>query len=141
MAKEVKIPKAYSYTVEGVVDDQGTLKKFTVPSLSRDIHDEFDADCIAGSAALAFYLDNEDYRELEKWPLKFKFQTSTTPVELEMNLSYSPCFLSTPKKIVKTITATESSTETEESEAIVEEKTNSVKRRKRKPKDENPTPE
>ena len=141
MAKEVKIPKAYSYTVEGVVDDQGTLKKFTVPSLSRDIHDEFDADCIAGSAALAFYLDNEDYRELEKWPLKFKFQTSTTPVELEMNLSYSPCFLSTPKNIVKTITAPESSTETEESEPVVEEKTNSVKRRKRKPKDENPTPE
>lgn len=102
---EPKIPKAYYYSVEGVLEENGEdLKRFTIASLSRDLNDEFDLEGLGNSAALSFYLDNEDYRDESKWPLTFKFYATpkASPVELEMNLSHSPCFLSTPKKIIVT---------------------------------------
>ena len=101
MSKEPVIPKAYVYTVEGVFDEEENLKKFSTASLSRDLHDEFDLESIAGSAALFFYLDNPEYQDPSKWPLIFKFLTANNPVELEMNLTFSPCFMSTPKKIIQ----------------------------------------
>lgn len=101
MSKEPVIPKMYIYTVEGVFDEEDNLRKFSTASLSRDLHDEFDLESISGSAALFFYLDNPEYQDESKWPLVFKFQTTGVPVELEMNLSFSPCFLSTPKKILQ----------------------------------------
>lgn len=106
MAKEAGIPKAYIYTVEGVFDENENLRKFSTASISRDLHCEFDLESIASSAALFFYLDNPEYKEPEKWPLVFKFQTSDAPVEVEMNLSFSPCFMSTPKKIIQEKKAT-----------------------------------
>lgn len=102
---EPKIPKAYYYSVEGVLEENGEdLKRFTIASLSRDLNDEFDIESLGNSAALFFYLDNEDYQDESKWPLTFKFYATpkASPVELEMNLSHTPCFLSTPKKIVVT---------------------------------------
>ena len=99
-----KIPKAYYYSVDGVLDDEGNLKKFSIPSYGRDVDDEFDLEGIGNTTALSFYLDNEEYRDLEKWPLLFKFYKTlrSVSIDLEMNLSYAPCFLSTPKKIVIT---------------------------------------
>ena len=102
---ESKIPKAYYYSVEDVLQQNGEdLKRFIIASLGRDLNDEFDLEGLGNSAALSFYLENEDYRDESKWPLTFKFYTTlkAPPVELEMNLSYSPCFLSTPKKIIIT---------------------------------------
>lgn len=101
---EDKIPKAYYYSVDGVLDDEGNLKKFSIPSYGRDVDDEFDLEGIGNTTALSFYLDNEEYRDLEKWPLLFKFYKTlrSVSIDLEMNLSYAPCFLSTPKKIVVT---------------------------------------
>lgn len=101
MAKEAVIPKMYIYTVEGVLDENENPKKFSIPSLSRELDNEFDLECISNSAALFFYLDSPEYQDESKWPLLFKFQSVSGPVELEMNLSYSPCFLSTPRKIIK----------------------------------------
>lgn len=106
MSKEPVIPKAYVYTVEGVFDEEDNLRKFSTASLSRDLHDEFDLESISGSAALFFYLDNPEYQDPSKWPLVFKFLTPNNPVELEMNLSFSPCFMSTPKKIIQEKKAT-----------------------------------
>lgn len=105
MAKEATIPKIYYYSVEGVFDGEGNLKKFSTPSLSRLLTDEFDLESIAYSASLWFYLEHEEYQSIEKWPLKFKFYESkaSTPIELEMELSYAPCFLSKQKSIVKHI--------------------------------------
>lgn len=116
MSKEVKFPKLYAYTVEGIVDEDGVEKRFSVPSLSRDINDDFDADSIAHSAALSFFLDNEEYRSEDHWPLKFRFQTKDQPVELTVELSFSPCFLTKPKSIVKVIEAKETSLDVEETE-------------------------
>ena len=99
---EDKIPKAYYYSVDGVLDDEGNLKKFSIPSYGRDVDDEFDLEGIGNTTALSFYLDNEEYRDLEKWPLLFKFYKTlrSVSIDLAMNLSYAPCFLSTPKKII-----------------------------------------
>ena len=99
---EEKIPKAYYYSVDGVLDEEGALKKFSIPSFGRDIDDEFDLEGVGNTTALSFYLDNEDYQDIDKWPLKFFFykDLKAQSVELEMNLSLSPCFLSTPKKII-----------------------------------------
>lgn len=95
------IPKVYYYSVDGLVDEEGNLRKFTTPSLGRDLEDEFDLESLGGSTALFFYLDNEEYKDPEKWPLTFKFYKSlkSASVDLEMNLSFSPCFMGTPKKI------------------------------------------
>lgn len=99
---EDKIPKSYYYSVDGVLDEEGNLKKFSIPSYGRDVDDEFDLEGIGNTTALSFYLDNEEYRDIEKWPLLFKFYKTlrSSSIDLEMNLSYSPCFLSTPKKII-----------------------------------------
>ena len=51
---EDKIPKAYYYSVDGLVDEEGNLKKFTTASLGRDLEDEFDLESLGGSAALFF---------------------------------------------------------------------------------------
>lgn len=110
-AKEIKPPKAYIYTIEGVLDEEGVEKRFSIASLGRDINEEFDADCLAHSAALSFFIDYEDYRTEDKWPLKFRFLTKDKPVELVVELSFSPCFLTKPKSIVKVIEAKEVSLE------------------------------
>ncbi len=89
------IPKYYKYSVLGVLDKEENLKKFTIPSLSRDINNEFDLECISNSAALFFYLDHPEYQTTDKWPLVFRFFSKQDPVEIEMNLSFAPCFLST----------------------------------------------
>jgi hypothetical protein len=69
MAKETPIPKAYIYSVEGVLDEEGNLRKFSIASLNRLLTCEFDLESIAYSASLFFYLDNEEYQSLEKYPL------------------------------------------------------------------------
>ena len=119
---ENKIPKLYYYSVEGVLDVNGDLKKFSIPSYGRDLAEEFDLDGISNTTALSFFLENEEYKDESKWPLTFKFYKTLkdSPIEQEMNLTFSPCFFSTPKPIVVT----------KEAEAI-----NSVKvKRTRKPK-------
>lgn len=99
---EEKIPKSYYYSVDGVVDEEGNLKKFSIPSYGRDLDDEFDLEGVGNTTALSFYLENEEYQDISKWPLMFRFYKTlkAQSIELEMNLSFSPCFLSTPKKIV-----------------------------------------
>ena len=101
---EIKIPKLYYYSVEGVLDSNGDLRKFSTPSYGLDLNEEFDLDCISSSTALTFFLDNEEYKDESKWPLNFKFYKTLkdSPIELEMNLTFSPCFFSTPKPIVVT---------------------------------------
>lgn len=123
MAKEVPIPKFYLYSVEGVLDEEGNLKKFSTPSLSRVLTDDFDLEGISNSASLMFYLAHEEYQSLDKWPLKFKFYDSkaSTPIELEMELSYAPCFLSKQPSIVQYIDS-ESDVEEQEVAKPVEEK-------------------
>lgn len=131
MAKETPIPKAYIYSVEGVVDDEGKLRKFSIASLNRLLTCEFDLEGIAYSASLNFYLDHEEYQSLDKWPLTFKFYASKTaaPVELEMNLSYAPCFLSTQKSIVKHVVKEEKTTVVETEETVVKPKRKTNKKK------------
>ena len=87
------IPKFYVYTIDTVLDEEGDSKKFTVPSLSRDINDEFDLDCIANSAALTFFLNNKEYQEVESWPLTFKFLSYDKSIrEASVTLAFSPSF-------------------------------------------------
>lgn len=100
------LPKFYNYTVEGVVDSSGNPKKFSIPSLSRNIYDEFDLEGLSYDASLTFYLNHPAYQHDDNWPLTFKFLGSENPVEIEMNLYHSPCFLSTPRKIVQESKAT-----------------------------------
>lgn len=97
MDKEIKIPKAYVFTVEGIE------KRFSVPSLSRDINDEFDADTIVQSAALSVMLDDEKYRDPNEWPLIFKFNATDRIVEMKVELHYSPSFLVKPNSTITTI--------------------------------------
>lgn len=124
---EEKIPKAYYYSVDGVVDEEGNLKKFSIASFGRDLEDEFDLEGVGNTTALSFYLNNEDYQDISKWPLMFRFYKTlkSASIELEMNLSYSPCFLSTPKKIVT------------EKKQEVKEKPKRVRKPKEKITDEN----
>lgn len=131
MAKEVPIPKLYYYSVEDVFDSEGDLKKFSIASLSRVLTDEFDLESISYSASLSFYLDHEEYQAIEKWPLKFKFyeNKTSTPIELEMELTYSPCFLSKQKSIVIHIDS-ESQPEEQEDTPIVEKKTRKPRTKK-----------
>ena len=123
---EDKIPKAYYYSVDGLVDEEGNLKKFTTASLGRDLEDEFDLESLGGSAALFFYLDNEEYKDPKKWPLTFKFYKTlkSSSVDLEMNLSFAPCFMGTPKKIAT------------EKKEVVKEKHKRVRKPKEKITDE-----
>ncbi len=100
------LPKSYLYTVEGVFDsdkEEEELKWFSVPSLGNILEDDFDLDNLGERAALRFYLDYPEYKDITKWPLKFKFykRKNGSPVEIEMNLYFTPCFLSTPKKSLK----------------------------------------
>lgn len=98
MKDELKIPKAYLYTVDGVLNEEGELRKFSTPSLSRDINDDFELDSVANSAALFFFLDNEDYQAEDKWPLVFRFTSHTKEAkEVTMTLSFAPSFSSSIK--------------------------------------------
>lgn len=106
---ENNIPKIYTYTVDGFYtdneEDEKELKRFSIPSFGRDLTNEFDLDNEASYAAQCLYLDYPEYKDPSKWPLLFKFyiRKNSKPVEIEMNLSFSPCFMSTPKqtKLVK----------------------------------------
>lgn len=132
MAKEVPIPKLYYYSVEDVFDSEGDLKKFSIASLSRVLTDEFDLESISYSASLAFYLAHEEYQAIEKWPLKFKFyeSRSSTPIELQMELSYTPCFLSKQKSIVQYIDLESQEEEQEDTAPVVEKKTRKPRTKK-----------
>ena len=104
---ENNIPKIYTYTVDGFYteheneEDEKELKRFSIPSFGRDLTNEFDLDNEASYAAQCLYLDYPEYKDPSKWPLLFKFyiRKNSKPVEIEMNLSSSPCFMSTPKQI------------------------------------------
>ncbi len=102
---ENNIPKIYTYTVDGFYtdneEDEKELKRFSIPSFGRDLTNEFDLDNEASYAAQCLYLDYPEYKDPSKWPLLFKFyiRKNSKPVEIEMNLSFSPCFMSTPKQI------------------------------------------
>lgn len=102
---ENNIPKIYTYTVDGFYtdneEDEKELKRFSIPSFGRDLTNEFDLDNEASYAAQCLYLDYPEYKDLSKWPLLFKFyiRKNSKPVEIEMNLSFSLCFTSTPKQI------------------------------------------
>lgn len=102
---ENNIPKIYTYTVDGFYtdneEDEKELKRFSIPSFGRDLTNEFDLDNEASYAAQCLYLDYPEYKDPTKWPLLFKFyiRKNSKPVEIEMNLSFSPCFMSTPKQI------------------------------------------
>ena len=132
MAKEATIPKIYYYSVEGVFDSEGNLRKFSIASLSRLLTDEFDLESIAYSASLAFYLEYEEYQAIDKWPLKFKFyeNKASTPIELDMELSYSPCFLSKQKSIVKHIDLESQKAEQEETPDVEVKKTRKPRTKK-----------
>ena len=104
---ENTIPKIYTYTVDGFYteheneENEKELKRFSIPSFGRDLTNEFDLDNEASYAAQCLYLDYPEYKDITKWPLLFKFyvRKNSKPVEIEMNLSFSPCFMSTPKQI------------------------------------------
>ena len=103
---ENNIPKIYTYTVDGFYtdnreEDEKELKRFSIPSFGRDLTNEFDLDNEASYAAQCLYLDYPEYKDPTKWPLLFKFyiRKNAKPVEIEMNLSFSPCFMSTPRQI------------------------------------------
>ena len=104
---ENNIPKIYTYTVDGFYteheneEDEKELKRFSIPSFGRDLTNEFDLDNEASYAAQCLYLDYPEYKDPSKWPLLFKFyvRKNSKPVEIEMNLSFSICFMSTPKQI------------------------------------------
>lgn len=102
---ENNIPKIYTYTVDGFYtdneEDEKELKRFSIPSFGRDLTNEFDLDNEASYAAQCLYLDYPEYKDLSKWPLLFKFyiRKNSKPVEIEMNLSFSLCFTSTPRQI------------------------------------------
>lgn len=94
------IPKFYVYTVDTILNEEGDSKKFTVPSLSRDVNDEFDLDCIANSAALTFFLNNEGYQDIERWPLTFKFVSYDKSIrEASVALAFAPSFSTIIPKI------------------------------------------
>ena len=102
---ENNIPKIYTYTVDGFYtdneEDEKELKRFSIPSFGRDLTNEFDLDNEASYAAQCLYLDYPEYKDPTKWPLLFKFyiRKNSKPIEIEMNLSFSPCFMSTPRQI------------------------------------------
>lgn len=103
---ENNIPKIYTYTVDGFYTDNGEedekeLKRFSIPSFGRDLTNEFDLDNEASYAAQCLYLDYPEYKDPTKWPLLFKFyiRKNAKPVEIEMNLSFSPCFMSRSRQI------------------------------------------
>lgn len=132
MPKETPLPKMYIFSIEGIFDKAGNLRKFSVPSLSRDLNDEFDLESVSYNAALMFYLDNEEYQDIEKWPLVFKFYKTKTdqPIDLEMELSFAPTFLSKQKSIVKHIAAKSQETEQEDPTPSVEKKTRKTRTKK-----------
>ena len=102
---ENNIPKIYTYTVDGFYtdneEDEKELKRFSIPSFGRDLTNESDLESEASYAAQCLYLDYPEYKDPSKWPLLFKFyiRKNSKPVEIEMNLSFSPCFMSTPRQI------------------------------------------
>ena len=104
---ENTIPKIYTYTVDGFYteheneENEKELKRFSIPSFGRDLTNESDLESEATYAAQCFYLDYPEYKDITKWPLLFKFyvRKNSKPVEIEMNLSFSPCFMSTPRQI------------------------------------------
>lgn len=132
MPKETPLPKMYIYSIEGLFDKSGNLRKFSVPSLSRDLNDEFDLESVSYNAALMFYLDNEEYQDIEKWPLVFKFYKTKTdqPIDLEMELSFAPTFLSKQKSIVIFIDAESQKEEQEDMTPSVEKKTRKTRSKK-----------
>lgn len=102
MSIEVKFPKFYIYTVDGILNEEGEPKKFSIPTLSRDIEDDFELDSVANSAALFFFVDNKEYQDPEKWPLIFKFVSHTKTIkEVKMSLDFAPSFSSNIKPPVK----------------------------------------
>lgn len=125
MSKPIVLPKFYNYTVEGVLDKNDNPRKFSIASLSRDIYDDFDTDCLAGSAALDFYLKHPKYQDDSLWPLVFKFTGSQNPVEVEMNLYHTPTFLSTPRPVEVKVESVP-----EEDEPVVEKKERKTRTRK-----------
>ena len=104
---ENTIPKIYTYTVDGFYteheneENEKELKRFSIPSFGRDLTNESDLESEATYAAQCLYLDYPEYKDITKWPLLFKFyvRKNSKPIEIEMNLSFSPCFMSTPRQI------------------------------------------
>ena len=92
--KETKVPKNYTYTIEGID------RKYSIPSNGLDISNEFDADTLIQSAALSFYLEEHKYHDPSLWPLVFKFSSLTSKIEMKVELHYSPSFLIKPNSLI-----------------------------------------
>lgn len=94
------IPKFYTYSVIGILNEDKDLKRFTVPSLGRDIEDEFDLDGVVQYAALNFFLADETYKDVSIWPLTFKISGGQVTKEVEVMLDFAPTFSLKEKKVL-----------------------------------------
>lgn len=88
----MNIPKIYSYTVDGIVDEDNDLITFGIPSLNRSLDCDFDLEGIAHQAALSFFLNHEDYQTIDKYPLTFRFAGGGMSRDTEMYLQFAPTF-------------------------------------------------
>lgn len=95
------IPKNYIYTVDGVVDNDNELLKFSIPSLSRSLECDFDLEGIAHQAALAFFLQHEEYQTEDKYPLTFRFAGGGLSRDAEMYLQFAPTFQTKEGKLLR----------------------------------------
>lgn len=95
------IPKNYIYTVDGVVDNDNELLKFSIPSLSRSLECDFDLEGIAHQAALAFFLQHEEYQTEDKYPLTFRFAGGGLSRDTEMYLQFAPTFQTKEGKLLR----------------------------------------
>lgn len=88
-------PKAYYFAVEGHVDEEGNEIRYSTASHGHDFNCEWDLMSIIDRTALKFYLLNDEYKSLDKWPLTFKYYINPKAKAVhtcEVELAYAPVF-------------------------------------------------
>ena len=67
------VPKIYYFTVKDHINTEGEEILYSTASLSQKFDCEWSLPSIVERAASKFYAHNPDYKNLDKWPLTFKF--------------------------------------------------------------------
>lgn len=87
--------KIYYFSVVGHVNDEGDEIKYSFPSMNNDFNCQWDIMGIVDRAALKFYQSNPPFKNLESWPLRFKFYIdpkAKAVYECDIELAYAPVF-------------------------------------------------